>query len=412
MLLLLVRLLGGHQLMEGGKEHAVCPDCLVARLPESLVSAGARDCKATHVDAVAAGIQDVATRPGATTRAGAAPGTVPAIDRAARRLHLPPPRDCADLESMIAVKIHAAPDQVVVGHGSTEVMDWLFRMQSRSGGTVVATEPTFELYRTLADWHELDYVSVPWDPRSFNHDLPALIRAIDDRTAVCVLDLPHSVSGAPARLTDVLDHLAPRLPEGARLLVDLVYADFMASPPTLSAELLDGHPNVLLCGSLSKAHCLLGARVGYGVTAAPLAAQLRHQRLPYAIDVLALAAAEAALTNTDHLRCTVEANRAARVRLTTVLDEHGIAYVPSDANFMLINLGTLHAPVVAKLQDRGARFRDGRRWHLPGWIQTHLIDASIVEPLIEAIQLVDPGRLTAPRHTPTADTFTKGHPTP
>lgn len=96
--------------------------------------------------------------------------------------------------------------------------------------------------------------------------------------------------------------LAARLPADGVLLIDLAYADFMASPPALSADILNRHPNTVVCGSLYTAACLLGARVGYGLAATRLADRLRAPRLPYAMDSLALAAARAALDDDQAAR--------------------------------------------------------------------------------------------------------------
>jgi histidinol-phosphate/aromatic aminotransferase/cobyric acid decarboxylase-like protein len=78
------------------------------------------------------------------------------------------------------------------------------------------------------------------------------------------------------------------------------------------------------------------------------------------------------------------------------LGECGMVYAPSDANFLLMNLGAHHDDAVAALRQRGARFRDGRRWGLPGWIQVHLIDASVVTPVIDVIRSVAPGTIESP----------------
>lgn len=148
----------------------------------------------------------------------------------------------------------------------------------------------------------------------------------------------------------------------------------------------------MACGTLSKAHCLLGARVGYALTATVTAKRLRQQRLPYALDALATAAAEASLADKARVEQTIQANRIARARLRAALDERNIPYVPSQANFLLMNLTGLHQPVVDRLRARNARYRDGHRWDLPGWIQVHLIDVPTVTPVIEAIEAAVPGR--------------------
>lgn len=265
-------------------------------------------------------------------------------------------------------------------------MDWLFRIQSRPGGKVVATEPTFELYQDLADRHRLEYVAVHWDRERLGHDGPALLRAIDDDTVLCVLDIPHTVSGVAPTLPDPVHQLAQALPRDAILLLDMVCADYMHSKATSARDLVDPHPNLVLFGSLSKADCLLGARVGYGVATLPLAARLRAQRLPYSMDSLALAAAETSLRDGSARQLNVAASLQARDRLTTLLGELGLTYAPTETNLLLMKLGGLFEPVAQCLRARGQRFRDGQRWGMPGWMQVPLIDEAHSLPLLDALR--------------------------
>ncbi|MDS1271620.1 aminotransferase class I/II-fold pyridoxal phosphate-dependent enzyme [Lipingzhangella sp. LS1_29] len=195
-----------------------------------------------------------------------------------------------------------------------------------------------------------------------------------------VIELPHSVSGAAVFLDAIIQHLVPRLPRGARLLLDLAYADFM-----------EAHSEIVAVGTLSKAHCLLGARVGYVLTATATAARLCQQRLPYALAALATAAASVSLADPPRVDQTIQANCTARARLGAELDERGIDYVPSQANFLLLNLAGWYQPVVDRLRARNARYRDGHRWELPGWIQLHVIDVPTVAPVIDAIADTIPG---------------------
>jgi histidinol-phosphate/aromatic aminotransferase/cobyric acid decarboxylase-like protein len=265
---------------------------------------------------------------------------------------------------------------------------------------VVATEPTFELYQELAERHRLRYAAAAWDPSTFTHDTSALAHLADQDTALCAIDVPHSVSGTVGQVTELLDPLFDALPDDAVVLLDLVYADFIRTPIEPASLLLSRYPRAVLFGSMSKAHCLLGARAGYALAATPLASRLRSQRLPYTMDSLALAAAHSALRDDRSRERTVQASHEARARLTATLQDLGIAYINTEANFILMNLGARFAPVARRLRSSGTRFRDGRRWSMPGWIQLHLIDVPFVESLIEALQQDMTGENGTSSHRP------------
>ncbi|WP_204038545.1 aminotransferase class I/II-fold pyridoxal phosphate-dependent enzyme, partial [Micromonospora qiuiae] len=139
----------------------------------------------------------------------------------------------------------------------------------------------------------------------------------------------------------------------------------MAQPLTLTPRLLEERDELVVCRSLSKAQCLLGARVGYAVTSAGYAGRLRRHRLPYAVSALAATATHASLVDDNNLRRTIAFNRRAYGTLTAELDRLRIKYAQSDANFLLIDLGDRRDQVLALLRACGLRFRDGSRWQLP-----------------------------------------------
>jgi histidinol-phosphate/aromatic aminotransferase/cobyric acid decarboxylase-like protein len=340
-------------------------------------------CKSKHADVVASGLREAMTPP---ARPGAPTAIRDSVVHAATALHRLPPQEQSSLEEKIAARTGVLPGQVVVGRGSTEVMDWAFRLQSTPGATVVATEPTFGLYRDLADRHGFEYAGVPWDAQALAHDASGLLRAVDDKTALCVLDIPHTVSGVgPA--AHLIKDMSRALPPSTLLLLDMVAADFMRSGrPGPPADLLQRYPNIVIYGSLSKSHSLLGIRVGYALAAGPVARRLRAQRLPYAMDTLSLAAAERALRDDAAVRNTVQASLQARARLTRFLDRRGIRYAPTESNALLMDLGPWFEPVSRRLAAAGVKFRDGRRWGLAGWAQVHLIDVPGAELVIDALR--------------------------
>ncbi|MEU6022648.1 aminotransferase class I/II-fold pyridoxal phosphate-dependent enzyme [Micromonospora sp. NPDC047134] len=344
-----------------------------------------KQCKIEHLDDVVAGVTGD-DRQASFVRVATSPAVPAAVAGVATRLYRPPSRESIDLEAEIARYAGVAPEQVVVGHGTTEILDWIMREQASASAAMLATAPTFELYGQLAARNGLRYEEVAWNGDTLCHDLAALRAALKDDHVAVVVDIPHTVSGISVPLSDLLAAVAPRLPGGAKLIIDNVYGEFMAQPLALTSRLLEERDELVVCRSLSKAHCLLGARVGYAVTSATYAGRLRRHRLPYAVSALAATAAHASLVDGNNLRRTIALNRRAHGTLTAELDRLRIEYVQSDANFLLIDLGDRCDQVLALLRACGLRFRDGSRWQLPTMIQVHLIDEATVASLVRALR--------------------------
>lgn len=339
-----------------------------------------RDCKVEHADEVVAAITRRAPR------AGTSNAVRTALNNVAPTLYRPPPPSPVKLEAEIARHAGVAPDQVVVGNGSTEILDWIMREQARPGGSILATTPTFELYVQLARRYGLRYDALLWDAEDSGHDLDRLASAVTGEHVGVAVDIPHTVSGTSVPLADLLASVGPRLTGGAKLIIDNVYGEYMTHPVEVTPQLLQEHGDLVVCRSLSKAHCLLGARVGYAMTSAAYAERLRRHQLPYGISSLAIEAAYATLRDTAGLQRNIAANRQAYRTVTSELDRLGIQYLPSEASFLLINLGDRREQILAILRACGLRFRDGARWQLTEMIQVHLIDEATIAPLVRALR--------------------------
>lgn len=365
----------------------LCDDERVTRALGRCVSGEALcgSCKGEHVEEIVGALDRHRRKSGVGRQAIAAtsPAAVSALRQCATSLHRPPPRTPDRLEHLVAAWVGVDAEQVVVSNGATEAMSWVIDEQAGLEA-VVAGAPSFELYEQLARRAGIPYQTARWDGSTGRHHLDAF-RAALERSAVCFLDSPHTVSGTPTSLREVLDLLIPAPERRAKLVVDNVYGEFMQTPMTLSSALVEHYDALVVCRSLSKAHCLLGARIGYAVTNAAYADRLRRHRLPYAVTSATLAAAEAAVLDTETVRRNVSASHAARAAVTRVLHQLGLRYLKTDANFLLIDLAEHRDRIVDVLRARRVRFRDGERWRLPTMIQVHLIDEPTVAPLIEAL---------------------------
>ena len=262
---------GGRACAEEQRRHGGnpdgCPTFEVIELlsaPERATAAARRcragevlcgQCKIEHLDDVVAGVSGDG-RQEAFVRVATSPAVPSAVADVAISLYRPPSREPMDLEAEIARYAGVAPEQVVVGHGTTEILDWIMREQASAGGALLATAPTFELYGQLAARNGLRYEEVAWDGDALRHDLAALRAALKDDHVAVVVDIPHTVSGISVPLSDLLAAVAPWLPGGAKLIIDNVYGEFMAQPLALTPRLLEerdelGGVQVAVEGALS-----------------------------------------------------------------------------------------------------------------------------------------------------------------
>ncbi|MBK1692695.1 histidinol-phosphate transaminase [Ectothiorhodospira mobilis] len=243
--------------------------------------------------------------------------------------------------------------QVMLGNGSDELIQILLMALAGPGRVVMAPEPAFVMYRTVARWLGMEYVGVPLR-EDFALDLPALHRALEiHRPAVLFLAYPNNPTGNlwPREAVEQLIESAPGL-----VVVDEAYSPFAADSFLPAAG---SHPRLLVMRTVSKLG-LAGLRLGYLCGPAPWLEQLDKLRLPYNVNTLTQAAACFALEHHDVLEAQATAIRRDREALYRGLQAlEGIEPFPSEANFILFRTPTGRARSLFEgIRARGVLIKD------------------------------------------------------
>ncbi len=259
------------------------------------------------------------------------------------------------LTQALAARHDWVPEGVLVGNGSNELIQATLAVIVGEGDPVVAPSPTFALYRLLTAVNGGRYVPVPLG-EEFRYDVDALVAAARrERARVIVLNSPNNPTGSA-------------LPEGAverllretsaLVLCDEAYQDF-GGPSAL--DLLPREPRVVVLRTFSKAMGMAGLRFGYGLAHPALAREIAKAKLPYNVNAVTLAAAEAALEARDRFAAQVAAIRAERERLVALLQTvPGLHLFPTAANFVLVRCESVPARTVFRrlVEEYGILVRD------------------------------------------------------
>jgi histidinol-phosphate aminotransferase len=237
------------------------------------------------------------------------------------------PSSMADEFRAVAARVHGvASESILAGNGSDDILQIALRSYCGPGDVLVCPDPTYSLYPVLAELADVRLVSIPWEP-GWRLPTEALLGA---RARAIFFANPNSPSGTWVPITDI-ETLAAGTE--ALVLVDEAYADF-ADDNCLS--LLRRRPNILITRTLSKGYGLAGVRFGYAIGDPAVIAQMAKVKDSYNCDVVAIAAACAALDDVEYARANWRAIRAERERLSAELERRGFAVIPSQANFLLV----------------------------------------------------------------------------
>jgi histidinol-phosphate aminotransferase len=259
------------------------------------------------------------------------------------------------------------PDRVVLGCGSSEVLKLCDAAFLGPGRTVVAAEPTFEAVLYYAKVTRAEAVSVPLDAYH-RHDLAAMARACDARTGLVYVCNPNNPTGTVVE-GDALAAFLEHVPSTAVVVVDEAYHHFVEDPGYRSADaLLERFPNLIVARTFSKIYGMAGMRLGYGLASAANAEALRAQASWSTVNVAVLEAALACLADPGHAARQRELLNGSRRALCRALEQQGRRYIPSEANFVMIDVGGDVKPLVEAFAARGIRV--GRRFAaMPGYLR-------------------------------------------
>lgn len=239
---------------------------------------------------------------------------------------------------------NVAPDRIMVGNGSDEVIDMLMRLSAQAGKhNIVTFHPCFGIYVSQADFNGITRHTVPLN-KDFSQDYDALLAKVDDDTRLVFITTPDNPSGycpSAAAVRELANGLATRNPH-ALLVVDEAYMDF--HPDEANASVMGNIPaNAIILRTFSKSYGLAGMRVGYAIVPPVLAEAFWRARLPFSVNILAEEAALAALEDHAFHEATMEAVRTGREVITGELEAMGCKVWPSAANFIMFRLPEGHS---------------------------------------------------------------------
>ncbi len=254
-----------------------------------------------------------------------------AVVRASHDLHRYPSTDHASLRAAIAEVWSVDPARVVCGNGSGEILKLLAEGYAGPGDEIIYTEHGFSMYPIYASSVGATSVVVGENDRVV--DVDAILGACTKNTKLVFLANPANPTGTMVGAGEVA-RLAEGLPPQALLVLDGAYAEFVDGFDA-GKSLVEARDNVFMSRTFSKIYGLGGMRIGWGYGPQAVIDVINRIRGPFNLSAAALAAAEAAVRDTDHTeKCRIE-NAKWRDWLSGALAEYGVPSDTSTANFIL-----------------------------------------------------------------------------
>ena len=296
---------------------------------------------------------------------GASPRAIAALADIGKLAASYPDADCVQLKAALGRFLAIAPDRLVVGNGSENLVELACLAYLNAGERVITQDPGFGLHETYAKLMSATVEKIPFDS-GFHFDVAGWQRALAQPAKMVILTNPSNPVGC--RLScEEFRAVVGSAPKDVLLLVDEAYYEFARGPgyPDTPSELAQQPRPWLVLRTFSKAYGLAGLRVGYGIASSPeVVDALDRVRTPFNVNAVAQAAAAAALEDQDHVLRSVETICSERERVRRELENCGYSVAPSHTNFLFFDSREPAVALAERLLQRGVIVK---AWREPGY---------------------------------------------
>ena len=291
--------------------------------------------------------------------------------------------DQFELIAKVAARAGVGQNQVVLGNGSNDVLDLIARVFLAPGRSAVFAQHAFAVYplATLSTGAEL--IATP--AKDYGHDLAAMRAAIRPDTRIVWIANPNNPTGNFLPYPEVRAFL-DSVPKDVVVVLDEAYNEYLPPADRVdTAAWIQDFPNLVVCRTFSKIFGLAGLRVGYALASAEIADLMNRVRQPFNVNNLALAAAVAALDDSEFVERSYELNRAGMAQLVAGLQRLGLEFIPSSGNFVTFRCADA-AGTNQKLLRQGVIVRPIAGYGLPDWLRVTIGTEAENARFLEALE--------------------------
>lgn len=331
------------------------------------------------------GLNDVVKMASNENPLGPSPLAVEAIKEYLHKINFYPDGNCYYLKRALAEHYNLEEKNIVVGNGADELITLVGAAYLNPGDEIIMAKPSFSEYDFSARLMDANPVYIP--SKEFRHDLKAMAAAVNEKTKIVYVCNPNNPTGTIVTHKELEDFLN-ELPPGILVVLDEAYYEYVGDPSyPRSLELLKGgHNNILILRTFSKIYGLAGLRVGYGLANEQVISDLNTVREPFNVNSVAQVAARAALKDKKHMEAVLRINTKGKEYLMGEFNRLGLYYLPTEANFIFVDVGVDSRQLFQKLLHKGVIVRTGDIFGYPQFIRVSISTEEANQRFIKALE--------------------------
>jgi histidinol-phosphate aminotransferase len=317
---------------------------------------------------------------------GCSPKVPEAVARTFAEARLYPDGYCTELRQVVSGKYNIAPEQLVFGAGTDDVIAMLGKIFINPGDEAVTAQTTFSQY--AASVESMGGVMVYTPMKDYGFDLRAIVKSITEKTKLIFVANPNNPTGT-YHTAEEQSWLMENVPGDVTVIFDEAYREYVTAsdyPDTWAT--LKKYKNAVLLKTFSKIYGIASLRVGFGAMSAETAAQIEKIRCPFNVTVQGQAAALAALNDTAFMEKSKGENRRVMEFTGRALTEMGLYYIPSQANFLMADVKRDSRAAFEALMKKGYIIRPGAAFGMDTFLRITVGTQEEMEGFMDALKEV------------------------
>ena len=298
---------------------------------------------------------------------GPSPRVLQSIENILKNTHRYPDGNATKLKEVIGRKFSVKPNQVTIGNGSNDIIEFIARSFLGTDDSAIYSEHAFAVYPLVVKAVGAEGIEVP--AKNFSHDLDAMLDSIKSNTKIIFIANPNNPTGSFIGRAEILKFL-DKVPEDIIVLLDQAYFDYSSFEDSdVDFDILNNYPNLVMSRSFSKAYGLAGFRIGYSVSSEDIANYLNRVRQPFNANSLALFAAEQAIEDEEFMKKCLQLNLEQKKVLYKGLESLGFHCLPSKGNFISFDCKEDSIGLFNRLLSQGVIVRTLGVYKMPNFLR-------------------------------------------
>lgn len=316
---------------------------------------------------------------------GFSPKAKRAMEEAIKEANIYPDGNSFYLRKKLAELNNVSIDEVIVGNGSNEVLEIIMRIGLDDKANVVSSEHAFAVYKIVTELCGAKFRGTKAKDHAF--DIKAIMEACDEHTSMIIIDNPNNPTGTHLPYDQMLEVLEFAKKNKIMFLADEAYTEYIRAKDYRSMTSLFGkYDNLVVTRTLSKAYGLCGLRVGYGIAHREIIEMANKVREPFNVNIVAQHAALASLDDQNFVKEVVKRTHEGIDYLKAELKEIGLRTLPTQCNFLLVEVPEDGGVFFNKLLQFGIIVRPVGNYGLKNYVRITVGTMEQNKKTIEAIK--------------------------